>query len=58
MAAQVLHDLVNDELGVPSDIEAPDTELYGDAQTIDQGFILGDIVGCSEVETYDVSQMY
>jgi hypothetical protein len=50
MAAQVLYDLVNDELGVPLDIEAPDTELYGDAQAIDQGFVLGHVVGYNEVE--------
>jgi hypothetical protein len=58
MAARVLHHLNNDELGVPSNVEAPDSQFDDDAQTIDQGFILGDVVGRSEVESYDVSQMY
>jgi hypothetical protein len=58
MAARVLHHLVNDELGVPSDIEAPDSQFDDDAQTIDQGFILDDVVGRNDVELYNVSQMY
>jgi hypothetical protein len=35
MEARVFHHLVNDELGIPSDIEASDSQLDGDAQTVD-----------------------
>jgi hypothetical protein len=31
MAARVLHHLVNDKLGVSSDVEAPDSQFDGDA---------------------------
>jgi hypothetical protein len=58
MAALVFHHQVNDELRIPSDVEASNSQLDGDAQTFDQGFIPGDVVGHGEVKTYDVSQMY
>ena len=31
VAARLLHDLVDDQLGVTPDVEAPDTKLEGDA---------------------------
>ena len=50
MAARGLHHLFDDELRVTSNVEAPDPELDDDAESIDEGFILGDVVGGGEVE--------
>jgi hypothetical protein len=58
MAAWILHDLVDEELWIPLDIEASVHYLDGEAQAIDQGFILSHVVVCGEVEPYDVAQMY
>jgi hypothetical protein len=40
----VLHDLSHDYLRVASDLETFDPELDSDPETVDQGFILRDVV--------------
>ena len=54
VAAPLLHDLVNDQLGVTPDVEASDTELNGNAQAIDERFIFGYIVRGGEMEANHV----
>jgi hypothetical protein len=44
MIAQLLHDLVYDQLGVASDIKPSDPQLSGDVQTVDKCLTLSDIV--------------
>jgi hypothetical protein len=58
MTTLILHDLVDDELVVSSDVEAPYSQLDGDAQTNKQGFVFDHIVGCNEVEAYDIVKIY
>jgi hypothetical protein len=43
-AVRVLHDLVNNELRVATSVEAPNPYLDGDAQSINQGLVLGHVV--------------
>ena len=50
MAARLLHDLVDDQLGVTSNIEVADTELVGNAQTVDEYLVFGHIVGGGEMD--------
>ena len=54
MAAQLLHDLVDDQLGVALDIEASDTQLDGDAQVVDERLIFGHIIGGGEMDADQV----
>jgi hypothetical protein len=42
---QILHDLIDDELRVPMDVELLDPELSNDAQAINKGLIFRNIVG-------------
>ena len=51
------HYLVDDELGVASNVEASDSQLDGDLQTIDKGLVLCDIVGCGKVNPDDIPHM-
>jgi hypothetical protein len=36
--------LIHDQLQVAPDLEAFDPEFYSDPETVDQGFVLGDVV--------------
>ena len=54
VAAQFLHDLVDDQLGVTPNVEASDTELDGDAQAVDECLIFGHIVGGGEWRLWGV----
>ena len=58
MVARLLHDLVDDQLGVTPDIEASDTKLDGDVQVIDERLILGHIVGGEEMDANHVPHAY
>ena len=58
MAAQLLHDLVDDQLGVAPDVEASDTKLNGDAQAIDDCLIFGHIIGGGEMDANHVPHVY
>ena len=50
VAARLLLDLVDDQLGVTPDIEASDTQLDGDAQAVDECLILSHIVGGGKMD--------
>jgi hypothetical protein len=52
-----LIDLVNDNLGVAVGDELLDSEVSGDVQPMDQGLILGAVVGCLVVDLQDVLQV-
>ncbi|XP_066392332.1 uncharacterized protein [Miscanthus floridulus] len=58
VVAQLLHDLVNDQLGVVLDVEASDTQLDGDAHAIDERLIFGHIVGRGEMDANHVPHVY
>ena len=45
VVARLLHDLVDDQLGVTLDVEASDAQLDGDAHAIDERLIFGHIIG-------------
>jgi hypothetical protein len=47
-------DLVNDDLGVALSDESLDSERNSDAQPMDQGFVLGAVVGCLVVDLQEV----
>ena len=54
VAAGLLHHLVDDELGVSSDVEALDAELDGDAEAAEEGLVLCHVVRHWKVQTYHV----
>ena len=58
VAACLLHDLVDDQLGVTPNVEALDTQLDGDALAINECLILGHIVGRGEMEANHVPHAY
>jgi hypothetical protein len=58
VVARIFHDLVDDKLGVTSDVKTSHTQFDGDAQNVNQGLILRHVVGRSEVEPYNVLQLY
>ena len=58
MTIRVLHDLVDDELGITPHVETPHSKLDGDLQAIDESFVLGCIVGDGKVEPDYVTHMY
>jgi hypothetical protein len=49
VAARVLHDLVNHEPRITTNVEVSNSELDSDAQTVNEGLILGYIVGGSKM---------
>ena len=42
--ARLLHDLVDDQLGVAPDVKASDAQLDGDVQAVDECFVFGHII--------------
>jgi hypothetical protein len=48
-AIRLLHDLVDDELRVTSDVEPLDPKLGGNVQAVDEVIIFRHIVYCTEV---------
>ena len=58
VAARLLHDLVDDQLGVALNIEASDTQLDGNAQAVDERLIFGHIVGGGEMDVNHVPHAY
>ena len=54
VAVRGFHYLVDDELGVASNIEASNSKLDGDLQTVDKGLILCNIVGRGKMYPDDV----
>ena len=57
VAARGLHYLVDDELGVASDVEASNSYLDGDLETVDEGLVFCDVVGGGEVNPDDIPHM-
>ena len=51
------HYLVDDELGVASNVEASNSKLDGDLQTVNKGLVLCNIVGCGKMYPDDVPYM-
>lgn len=51
-----LHDLVDDQLRVALDQESPRPHFDGNPEPIDEGLILGDIVGGIEVEADGITE--
>jgi hypothetical protein len=49
VVACVLHDLVDYELRVPSNVEALDAGLNGDSEAAEEGLVLCHVVGRGEV---------
>jgi hypothetical protein len=43
-AARALHDLIDDELGVASNVKVSDPELDGNSQPRDECLVFGDVV--------------
>ena len=58
VVARLLHDLVDDQLGVAPDVEASNAQLYGDAQAIDERLIFSHIVGGREMDVDHVPHAY
>jgi hypothetical protein len=56
-AVGVLHDLVDDKLRVATSVEAPNPQLDGDAQPVNQSLILGHVVGRREMEAQHVAEV-
>jgi hypothetical protein len=54
---RVLHDLVNHELGITTNIEVSDPEFDGDAQPVNESPILSYIVGGSEMESNRIAHV-
>jgi len=50
MAAPLLHDLIDDQLGVTLDVKSSDAQLDGDTEPIDESLVFSDIVGCRKME--------
>jgi hypothetical protein len=51
------HDLVDDELRVTADVKSLDPELNSDAQAVDEGLVLHNIVGHMEVQSNNVEEL-
>ena len=58
MTIRVLHDLVDDELRIAPYVETPHSKFDGDLQAVDKSFVLGCVVGGSEVELNHVTHMH
>jgi hypothetical protein len=56
-AARALHDLIDHELGVASNIKVSDPELDGDSQPRDECLVFGDVVGRREMEPDDIAHV-
>ena len=57
VAVRGFHYLVDDELGVASNVEASNSKLDGDLQTVNKSFVLCNIVGHSKMYPNDVPHM-
>ena len=57
VAVRGFHHLVNDELGVASNVEMSNSKLDGDLQTVDKGLVLCNIDGCGEMNPDEVPHM-
>jgi len=57
MAVRGFHHLVDDELGVTSNVEASDSKLDGDLQTVDKGLVFCDVIGCGKMYPDDIPHM-
>jgi hypothetical protein len=55
MAALVLHDLIDHELGITTNVKVSNFKLDGDVQAINDGLVLSYIVGGGEVESDHVA---
>jgi hypothetical protein len=51
VAVRVLHDLIDHELGITTNIEVSDPEFDGDAQPVNESLVLSYIVGGSKMES-------
>jgi hypothetical protein len=58
VAAHILHDLVDYELRVSSNVEALDADLNGDSEAAEEGLILCHIVGRGEVQAHCVPHVF
>jgi hypothetical protein len=57
VAARVLHDQVDHELEISTNIEVSNPELDGDTQTVNKGLVLSYVVGGCEVEPDHVAHV-
>jgi len=57
VAAGGLHHLIDDKLGVASNVEASNSRLDGGLQPIDKGLIFCNVVRCREVYPDDIPHM-
>ena len=58
MVVRLLHHLIDDELRIAPYVETPYSKFDGNLQAIDEGFILGCVVGGSEVELDHVAHVH
>lgn len=57
MWLRLLHDLVNNELGVPSDHEPSGTYFGRNLDSVDERLVLGDVIGGVEVKADHVAEL-
>jgi hypothetical protein len=56
-AARALHDLVDHELGVASNVEVSDPQFDGDSQGRDECLVFGDVVRCRKMKPDDIAHV-
>ena len=57
-AVQLLHHSIDNELQIAPYVETPCSKFDGDLQAVDEGFVLGCVVGGGEVEPNYVTHMH
>jgi hypothetical protein len=55
--ARALHDLVDHELGVASNVEVSDPKFDGDSQAHDECLVFGNVVGGREMKPDDIAHV-